>query len=212
MSDAPAKRPFKLRGSDGNTIQVPPGEFYFNTKACCRRMMLNSLTGPARQVYACVELHAKGYRREICVIKENGRIRRLTVSDIGGETKLDPGTVRRALRELEAAGLVERKAINPERPLIKGNVGIYCHAFPQAVKTPPIEGTRALNIPLWFPESDEEWKELKAFFRRNRIAVDPTQHRWPRPRQDEQATTRAFDHVAALGPDLGLDAGERNGG
>ena len=164
------RKPFKMRGAGGSTIEVPAGEYYFNTKACCRRMMLDSLSSVSRQVYACLEMHSKGYRKELAVTMENGKQRRLTVSHIAAETKLDTGTIRRALRELEAAGLVERRAINPERPMVKGNVGIYCFASPHKVEAPKIEGTRALNCPTWFPE---DWEALRSFFKRSRVAVDP---------------------------------------
>jgi hypothetical protein len=167
------QKPFILRGADGRTIAIAAGDYYFNTKACCRRMMLDSLTSHARQVYACLELHAKGYRREICLITENGKIRRLTVRDIVRLTKLDAGTVRRALRELEAAGLAERRLVDATKPIVKGNVAIYCHAVPKAA-APQKEGARALNsIPTWFPADAGEWRSLKAFLKRSRVSIDP---------------------------------------
>ena len=46
-------KPFEIAGADDRIIGVPPGSYYFNAKARCRRMMQDSLSGEARRVYAC---------------------------------------------------------------------------------------------------------------------------------------------------------------
>ena len=97
------KKALQDQGWRRPTHNVPAGEFYFDTKASGRRSCLDSLSGPARQVYACLGLGSMGYRRELAVWKddEGGKPYRMNVSRIATITKLDTGTVRRALRELE---------------------------------------------------------------------------------------------------------------
>jgi hypothetical protein len=62
---APEGRPFKITGADGERIDIPAGEYYFNTKARARRMMLNFLSPEARRVYACMELATMGFQQEL---------------------------------------------------------------------------------------------------------------------------------------------------
>ena len=79
MSNGKEKgKPFDIQGADGSTIQVQAGEYYFNTKARCKRMMLNSLSADARRVYACLELATMGFQQELAVTMEKGGTRPLT--------------------------------------------------------------------------------------------------------------------------------------
>jgi DNA-binding transcriptional regulator GbsR (MarR family) len=121
--------PFEITGADGQQIQIQAGEYYFNTKARCRRMMLNSLSSEARQVFACLELGTMGFKQEECVTMSNGEKRPLTNGDIKKSTELSKRYVRRALLELEEAGLAERRS-DDGGPLRPGHTRIYCWAEP----------------------------------------------------------------------------------
>src|ERR1700752_2689749 len=143
---------FRIQGADGQPIEVPASQFYFNTKARCRRMMLNSLSGEARQVYAALELGTMGFQQEKAVMSRNGVTRRMTPGDITTMTGLDKGSVRRALVELEGAGLAERRPVDASLPLQKGNVEIYSWAEPRPAQEVK-RWARAPTIPDWVPES-----------------------------------------------------------
>jgi len=162
------KRPFLVRGADGNTIEIADSEYYINVKARARRMMLNSLSPESRRVYACLELATMGYQQELAVTMANGKKRPLTRSDIHQQTGLAEAHVRRALVELEEQGLAERRGVDGG-PLYKGRVEIYCWAEP---RTPKIKNgsQRAAPIPAWFPDS---WKPLKTLITRLKLALPP---------------------------------------
>src|ERR1700752_2899547 len=158
---------FRIQGADGQPIEVPASQFYFNTKARCRRMMLNSLSGEARQVYAALELGTMGFQQEKAVMSRNGVTRRMTPGDITTMTGLDKGSVRRALVELEGAGLAERRPVDASLPLQKGNVEIYSWAEPRPAQEVK-RWARAPTIPDWVPES---WDTLTAAAKRWRIPL-----------------------------------------
>jgi len=161
---------FRIAGADG-PIDIPPREFYFNTKARCRRMVLNHLSRGARQVHACLELATMGWQQELAVIQDKNGRRNLTTTDISRQTELDPSDVRTFLVELEEAGLAERRG-KENGSLHKGSVGIYSWAEPRTLlsKSPEKEGARTLN-PGWIPDT---WKPLIAFAKRKRIQIAET--------------------------------------
>jgi len=145
---------FRIAGADG-PLHIPPGGFYINTKARCRRMMQNHLSRSARQVYACLELATMGWQQELAVIQDKNGKRPLTTSDISDQTGIDKPDVRHCLNELQAAGLAERRSARGGS-LFKGNVEIYSWAEP---RTPPIpdKGESAhpqkQPLPEWIPDS-----------------------------------------------------------
>ncbi|MDZ4801074.1 MAG: helix-turn-helix domain-containing protein [Bryobacteraceae bacterium] len=162
--------PFEIRGEGGDTIAVRAGEYYFNTKARARRMMLNSLSSDARRAYACLELATMGYQQELAVLMERGKQRPLTPGGIVRQTGLSKQNLRRALEELEAAGLAERRA-DDGGPLRNGHMTIYSWA---TLRPRPKEekGSRArLPFPDWFPAS---WEPLKPLITRLKLdlAID----------------------------------------
>jgi len=167
-----AGKPFEITAADGSTIAVPPGDYYFNTKARARRMMMNSLSSEARQVYACLELATMGFQRELAVKMVSNQRVPLTPSDIGTQTGLTNQNVRLALIELEQQGLAERKPIDENRPLQKGNVQIYSWATPRELKCKEHDSALTLSsilqIPDWFPDS---WSPLAAFIKRQKLSV-----------------------------------------
>jgi hypothetical protein len=115
-------KPFKLTGADRKIIDIPAGEFYFNTKARARRMMLNSLSNDARRIYACLELATIGFQQELAVTMEGGRQRAVTPQDIVRQTSLLKQNVTRGLTELEDAGLAKREA-DDDKGLRRGRGG-----------------------------------------------------------------------------------------
>lgn len=93
-SETVTPKPFELTGADAATIAISPGEYYFNTKARCRRIMLNSLSNEARRVYACLELATMGFQQEEAVTMEDGKKRPLAPADICRLTELAKQEVR----------------------------------------------------------------------------------------------------------------------
>lgn len=157
---------FKLKAGDGPDILVPDGEYYFNTKARGRRMMLNSLSSDARRVYACLELATMGFQQELAVTMERGEQRPLTPTDVGDQTGLSRQNVRRGFEELEEAGLALRKA-SDGGALRKGQVLLYSWAVPRQPKKEDCSHA-GLQFPDWFPES---WEPLKPLISRFRLSV-----------------------------------------
>lgn len=152
---------FKIQAGDGTNILVPDGEYYFNTKARGRRMMLNSLSSDARRVYACLELATMGFQQELAVTMDRGEQRPLTPTDVGQQTGLSRQNVRRGFEELEDAGLALRKA-SDGGALRKGSVLLYSWAVPRTPKKEDCSRAR-LQLPDWFPES---WEALKPLISR----------------------------------------------
>lgn len=152
------KRPLLIKGADGKTLEVKPGDYYMSVKARPRRLMFDSLSTDARRVYACLELATMGYRQELAVITENGTQRPLTPNDISKLTGLSRQNVRRALVELERAGFANRVA-DDGKDLRHGHVWIYSWAYPRKVEKRE-EITPARGLPAWFPESWEPFKPL----------------------------------------------------
>ena len=161
-----AARPFVIRGAADERIEVPAGEYYFNTKARARRMMLNSLSADARRVYACLELATMGYQQELAVTLERGRQRPLTPADVSDQTGLSRQHVRAGLRELETAGLAERRAQDGGH-LRKGQVLLYCWATPRRPGEKNCSRAQ-LQFPQWFPE---EWEPLKQLITRRKLLI-----------------------------------------
>jgi DNA-binding transcriptional ArsR family regulator len=158
---------FTIRGAEGNPLEIPAGEYYFNTKERARRMMQNSLSSEARQVYACLEMGTMGFQQELAVMMDRGRKRPITPDDISTQTGLSRQNTRRALTELEDQGLAERRA-DDDGDLRKGHVTIYSWAVPREPKCKP-DCSRALTtIPDWFPES---WAPIQAFIKRHKLRV-----------------------------------------
>src|ERR1035441_1943820 len=123
------KKSLRIKGADGKPVEIKPGEYYMSVKARARRMMLNSLSTDARRVYACLELATMGYRQELAVTMDEGKRRPLTPNDISKKTGLSKQNVRRALAELERAGLAKRVA-DDGKDLRHGHIRIYCWADP----------------------------------------------------------------------------------
>ena len=142
---------FQIKGADGKQVSIPAGEYYFNSKARCRRMMLNSLSSDARRVYACLELGTMGFQQELAVVQiAKDKQRPLGPLDIREQTGLLRQNVRRGLEELEKAGLAQRVAVDGG-PLQKGKVLLYSWAVPQ--KQAEKFGNRArLPNPAWDPD------------------------------------------------------------
>jgi MarR family len=159
---------FTITGADGEKLQIPAGDYYFNTKARCRRLMQNSLSSDARRVYACLEAATMFWKRELA-LANNGQP--LTPTDIVEQTGLIKQHVTAALRELEEQGLAERRS-DDGGELRRGHILIYSWAVPQ----PPQEEDSncaqlqsSLQFPDWFPES---WESLKPLIKRLRVRLD----------------------------------------
>ncbi len=160
-------KPFIITGADGQELPIQAREYYFNTKDRARRMMQNSLSSEARQVYACLELATMGFQQELAVVMERNQRRPVTPDDISAQTALSRQNVRRALAELEDEGLAERRA-DDDGGLRKGHVKIYSWAVPRERKCKLDCSQRATTIPDWFPES---WAPLQAFIKRHKLTV-----------------------------------------
>lgn len=163
-SETVTQRPFEIQGADGEIVAIPPGEFYFNSKARGRRMMLNSLSSEARRVYASLELGTMGFQQELAVVMD-GKRRDLTPADICRQTGLSKQHTRRGLVELEDAGLAERRS-DDGGPLRNGHMRLYSWAIPR--KAGNKKGSHArLPFPDWFPES---WEPFKLLITRLRLS------------------------------------------
>jgi len=176
MSAATAQaKTFKIRGADGDTIEIQPGEFYVNTKDRCRRLMSNGLSAGARQVYACLEMYTMGFRREDAATMEGGKLRHIRPSDIVTATAYSKNEVRRYLEELEDAGLAKREEIGGGdlSTAKKGRVRILAWAHPREkqpnkTKDLPKKGDARVPLPAWFPG---EWGALAAYLKRKKMQV-----------------------------------------
>jgi hypothetical protein len=160
---------YPVKGADEQTIVIGEGGWYRNTKDRARRMMLNSLSGKARRVYAALELGTMGYSQELAVTMHKGRQIHLTMAKIGEWTELRRDDVAEALDELEQQGLAERRPINPELPLQKGNIAIYSWAVPRSPKE-RIVHARGYKLPSWFPPS---WKPIAPLVKRLKLNLRP---------------------------------------
>jgi predicted transcriptional regulator len=150
---SPEKKPgLHIKGADGKVFVVPPREFYMSAKARARRMMLESLSTHARRVYACLELATMGYLQELAVTMKGGNQRPLTPGDIAKQTGLSNQNVRRALAELERAGLAMRVA-DDGKELRQGHVRIHCWAYPRPAEES--KGSGPARFTAWFPDSWE---------------------------------------------------------
>lgn len=158
--------PFRIEAADGTIIEIPPGEYYINTKARARRQMENSLSADARRVYACLELASMGFQRELAVTMERGKTRPLTPADISEQTGLSRQHVRSGLRELEDEGLAKREAPDGGT-LRRGQVVIYCWSTPRETGKKFV-AARSYNFPAWYPP---EWEPLKALITRRKLQI-----------------------------------------
>jgi hypothetical protein len=157
---------FQITSGDGEPIDIPAGEYYFNTKARARRMMLNSLSSDARRVYACLELATMGFQQELAVKIERGRKVPLTPADIVHQTELSKQNARRGMAELEVQGLAKRVATDGG-DLRNGHILIYSWAEPH--EKCKEKGSHArLPLPEWFPKS---WEPFKPFIKRLKISL-----------------------------------------
>jgi DNA-binding transcriptional ArsR family regulator len=163
-----AKATLEVTGADGQPIIIPEKQWYVTPKARPQRMMRNSLSSEARQVYACLELATMGWRQELAVKMDNGKTVPLTASDLIDQTGLSPQNVRRALIELEEQGLGCRRSTD-DGPLRKGRVEIYSFAVPRPAQKPKYQ-SRATGI---LELDDAELKPLQTFLKRWKITPDP---------------------------------------
>ena len=182
MAATDSDRPFVIKGADGNPLEVPARQYYFNTKARARRMMQNSLSSDARRVYACLELATMGWKQELAVIMDNGKTRPLSPADIRKQTGLVKQNVSRGLAELDDAGVAERRS-DDDKPLRNGHILIYSWASPRPERIES-EGNRArLPFPAWFPDS---WEPIRHFINRQKLSLI----------DDEVAARAYFEPVA----------------
>ena len=163
-----AKATLEVTGADGQPIIIPEKQWYVTPKARPQRMMRNSLSNEARQVYACLELATMGWRQELAVKMDNGKTVPLTASDLVEQTGLSLPNVRRALIELEEEGLGCRRSAD-DGPLRKGKVEIYSFAVPRPAQKPKYQ-SRATGI---LELDDVELKPLQTFLKRWKITPDP---------------------------------------
>lgn len=184
-------RTWELTGADGQTITIPEGEWYINTKARPRRMMQNSLSSDARRVYACLELATMGFQQELAVTMTKGVIRPLAPSDICDQTGISKQNVRRGLAELEREGLAQRRS-SDGGPLQNGKIEILCWAVPRKAETK--KGSHArLPFPSWVPDS---WKPLIPLLSHSKIRL---------PTEIPGETGADRDYLLARGAELAAD-------
>jgi DNA-binding transcriptional ArsR family regulator len=162
------KATLEVTGADGQPIIIPEKQWYVTPKARPQRMMRNSLSNEARQVYACLELATMGWRQELAVKMDNGKTVPLTASDLVEQTGLSLPNVRRALIELEEEGLGCRRSAD-DGPLRKGKVEIYSFAVPRPAQKVKYQ-SRATGI---LELDDAELKPLQTFLKRWKITPDP---------------------------------------
>lgn len=159
----------KITGADNQPIEIAPGAYYVNTKARAQRLMREPLSPEAGRVHACLELATMGFRQELAVKLDRGRKVPLAPADISSQTGLSKQNTRRALVELENAGLAERRS-DDGGPLQKGKVLIFSWALPLPSKTG--NGSRRATTKS-NPELPPSWAPLVALSKRLRIEIDP---------------------------------------
>jgi DNA-binding transcriptional ArsR family regulator len=172
-----------VTGADGKPIQVQAGDYYTNTKARCQRIMRQILTHEAVRVYMCLELATMGFHQELAVKLERGRQVPLTPADISRQTGLKPQNVSRALNELEAAGLVERR--DKKGSSRSSRFVIYSWAIPHKPTTAEYNHARYIED----PELPPSWKPLLTLSKRLKI--------------------KKLDSVTVLEQDSTIEEGER---
>lgn len=163
----------RIQGADGQTVEIGSSRWYQRPKARPERLMVNTtLTGEARRVLECLELHSLAWGTELCVIQatdERGRrIRRpLTSGDVCKKTELPKTSVRRALAELERAGLAERRDDDA------GGKRLICFAEPretQADRNGDEPKPARPSWPAWLPPGCEA---LKPYITQQKISLLP---------------------------------------
>jgi MarR family len=162
--------PYRIKGADGKSIDIPAGQYYINPKSHPRRLMLNSLSPEARRVYACIELASMGFHQELAVVQVPGpgnKTRPMTPGDIRNSTGLSKQNVRRSVAELEDQGLAERRGSGGGR-LLKGAVEIYCWATPHEPKKKHDNKQTSAKLPSWYPP---EWKPLEQLIIRRKYKL-----------------------------------------
>jgi hypothetical protein len=150
---------FLIRGADGE--KIPVDDFYFNSKARCRRIWLDPLPSVARQIYARLESATMGYKQELAVktVKlSDGSITQVSLkpSDVIRDCKISPRDFRRGMSDLERAGLAERRAIDGSS-IRKGQIELYSWYEPRSDDRTEGEKKRRAHasIPDWFPSVEE---------------------------------------------------------
>jgi hypothetical protein len=184
----------QIRSASGEPIDVPNGEYYLNPKARPRRMMLNSLSKDARQVYACLETMTMFFRQELAVVMEKGILRPATPTDIVQRTGLDDQRVRRGLEELEDQGLGERQA-DDGGALRKGHVNIYSWAEPRSIKCKEDNSGAPLESSLHFPP---EWAALQPLINRWKLEFNLDESSCALLLSEGEAVARAYQEAEKL--------------
>jgi len=145
----PSDGTYTIKGQDGD-VKLKSGEWYINSKARARRMMLNSLSSDARRVYACLELATMGFSQELAVTMDGGKIRNLAPADILRQTGLSRQNCRRGIEELESEGLAQRRS-DDSQGLRNGHVLLYSWASPRPREEKANVVERDYIVPEWFP-------------------------------------------------------------
>jgi hypothetical protein len=181
---------FTIMAADGSTVEIEPGEFYFNTKARAKSMMLNALSNAAHRVYACMELATMGFQRELAVIMERGKVRNLRPADVVEQTGLSKQHVRRAFEELEGAGLAKRES-DDGSGLRNGHVRLYSWAEPHPTAKIKIIGSSGY-LPDWFPSS---WDPLKPLLKSLRLVLSTDEVAARDYLQEGEAVARDYENA-----------------
>lgn len=159
----PDGKPYSIRGANGETKQIPDGEWYVNMKARCLHAMRDERACLDARVDAYLELHSMGFRREWAVLMEpGGAIRDVQPIDIAKALDVPPRHVRRALEALEARGRCKRAA-DDDNSLRRGHLRIYCWAEPKAETAEMRQ--RAAAFPAWLTDS---YPVFSSFLKRTR--------------------------------------------
>ena len=158
-------------------------------------------------MHACLELATMAFKHEKAVKMTRQGLVPLTPADLAEQTGLSKQHVRRALAELEALGLAERRGVNGG-PLHKGRVEIYSWAVPREPKEE--NGSHArLPFPSWVPL--DSWASLLSLANRLRIEIPqeigsardsllPEGEEIARRLQEDEMVARAFlERVRAQG-------------
>lgn len=164
--------PLKITSADNHEIAIEAGGYYYNTKARCQRIMRESLSPEAGRVHACLELATMGFHQELAVKLDRGRKVPLTPTDVAQQTGLTKQHTRRALAELENAGLAERRAAD-EGPLRRGKVLLFSWALPHKPKAVESSHRAATNFGNYTVGLPASWEPLTALSKRLKLEIDP---------------------------------------
>jgi len=201
VNKKPAKI-WRIKGAQG-PLEIPPGDWYISAKKRCYKLTMDlNLSPEAYRVHAYLETRTMFWKREKAVIPlGDGKFRNVAPRDIARDLKMDRRVVRRALAELEAAGLAERRSVDGGK-LRNAHIAIYSWAEPRDTgeSQTRLRASASRSVrPAWMPQS---WQRVRRYAGLQRIRI-PQEFPLGEPGTDyADARSRVCEEVEAATRDL----------